>query len=234
MPNRAVFLDRDGTMTLDVHYCSRPEDLRLFSETGKAVKVLNEFGYKVIVITNQSGIGRGYFTEETLLKIHEKMTHLLAKEGGNLDGIYYCPHRPDENCDCRKPKPGLLLKAAGELDIDLSASWIIGDSLSDLEAARMCGCNSIFINRTNNKTSGLHQNEPEKPLYTITDLLQAIPLIVQFENQNHLSIKGKNLLNEKEVVKRKGGLQNESTSTRDAYFKKVDRRVNENSRHRGA
>ena len=94
MANRAVFLDRDGTMAKDVHYCSHPQDFELFPSTAKAVRLLNEHGFKVIVVTNQSGIARGYFTEETLAEIHQKMKEELAKEGAWVDAVYYCPHHP--------------------------------------------------------------------------------------------------------------------------------------------
>ena len=102
MTNRAVFIDRDGTMAKDAHYCSRPEDFELFPNTAKGIRLLNKKGFKVIVITNQSGIARGYFTRETLAKIHEKMERELAEEGAWVDAIYYCPHHPDDGCDCRK------------------------------------------------------------------------------------------------------------------------------------
>lgn len=145
MANRAVFLDRDGTMAPDVHYCSRPEDFELFPNTAKAVRLLNEHGFKVIVITNQSGVARGYFTEKTLAEIHEKMKRELAKEGAWVDAIYYCPHHPDDNCDCRKPKPRLILQAAKDLDIDLQRSFVVGDLQMDIALGKAVGCPAILI-----------------------------------------------------------------------------------------
>lgn len=145
MSNRAVFLDRDGTVAKDVSYCSRPEDFKLFLWTARAVKQLKGHGFKVIVVTNQSGVGRGYFTEETLIKIHNKMKKELAKEGAFVDGIYYCPHHPDDKCDCRKPKPGLIIWAAQENDIDLERSFVVGDLPFDIGLGKAAGTNTILV-----------------------------------------------------------------------------------------
>ena len=142
---RAVFLDRDGTIAKDGPYCSCPEDFELLPGVAEGIRLLNEHGFKVIVITNQSGIARGYFTEEMLAKIHDKMRSELAKYGAHIDGIYYCPHHPDEGCDCRKPKPTLILKAAQEHDIDLAKSFLIGDKPQDIEAGHLAGCKTILV-----------------------------------------------------------------------------------------
>jgi histidinol-phosphate phosphatase family protein len=138
--NRAVFIDRDGTIARDVPYCSRPEDFELLPGAAEGIRTLNQHGFKVIVVTNQSGIARGYFTEEMLTQIHQKMLRELAKHGAHIDAIYYCPHHPDDGCDCRKPRPKLVLQAAEELNIDLSQSYIIGDSEMDIELAKQAGC----------------------------------------------------------------------------------------------
>jgi histidinol-phosphate phosphatase family protein len=138
--NRAVFIDRDGTINRDVPYCSRPEDFELLPGAAEAIRLLNEHGFKVVVVTNQSGIARGYFTEEMLARIHDKMRTELARHGAHVDAIYYCPHHPDDNCDCRKPKPKMVLQAAEDLDIDLSQSYVIGDDQKDMELARRAGC----------------------------------------------------------------------------------------------
>jgi histidinol-phosphate phosphatase family protein len=143
--NRAVFLDRDGTIAKNVHYCRHPEDFTLFLDAAKVIKLLNEHGFKVIIVTNQSGIGRGYFNEETLDKIHEKMKEELAREGARVDGIYYCPHRPDDNCGCRKPKPALLLQAARDFDIDLKHSFVVGDLQMDVDLGKAAGCRTILV-----------------------------------------------------------------------------------------
>lgn len=143
--NAAVFLDRDGTIARDVPYCSRPEDFALLPGAGKAIKLLNDAGFKVIVITNQSGVSRKYFSEEILVKIHRKMMNDLAGFGARIDAIYYCPHHPDDDCDCRKPKPGLILKAAQEHNIDLVASYIVGDKPQDIEAGIAAGCQTVLL-----------------------------------------------------------------------------------------
>lgn len=143
--NRAVFLDRDGTIARDVHYCSRPEDLELLPTVGEGIRLLNEAEFKVVVITNQSGIARGYFTEEMLGKIHQKMINDLARYGAHIDAIYYCPHHPDEGCECRKPKPKLAYQAIKDLQIDSQQSYVIGDRLMDVQLARAVGCKSVMI-----------------------------------------------------------------------------------------
>ena len=174
MTNRAVFLDRDGTMAKDVNYCARPEDFELFPDTAKAIKLLHEHAFKVIVVTNQSGIARGYFTEETLAQIHEKMKEELAKEGAWVDDIYYCPHHPDDNCDCRKPKPKMVLQAAKEYDIDLKHSFVVGDLEIDIGLGKAVGCHTILIS-TN---PGYDDQKQETPDYITSDLYQAARWIV--------------------------------------------------------
>ena len=146
--NKAVFLDRDGTIAHDVPYCSRPEDFELLPRVPEAIKLLNDNGFKVVVITNQSGIGRGYFTEDMLAKIHLKMLNELKKSSAVIDAIYYCPHHPNDKCECRKPKPAMILQAARDLDINLQESFFIGDSSLDIEAGNRAGCHPIRIHAT--------------------------------------------------------------------------------------
>jgi len=140
MSSKAVFIDRDGTIARDVPYCSRPEDFELFPGVAEAIRLLNRSGFKVVVITNQSGIARGYFDEQMLSRIHARMLELLAGQQAHIDGIYYCPHHPDDKCECRKPKPAMVLQAANDLDIDISASYVIGDMEMDCEMAVRAGC----------------------------------------------------------------------------------------------
>lgn len=142
---KAVFLDRDGTIAIDAHYCSRVEDFKLLPTVPKAVKLLNDNGFKVVVITNQSGIARGYFTEETLAQIHQKMKDELAKHGARIDAIYYCPHHPDDGCDCRKPGTDLFRKAVLDLDIDTKTSYVVGDMQMDIDAGKALGCRTILV-----------------------------------------------------------------------------------------
>jgi D-glycero-D-manno-heptose 1,7-bisphosphate phosphatase len=142
--NRTVFLDRDGTILRDVPYCSRPEDVELLPGVSRGIAYLNEH-FKVVLVTNQSGVARGYFTEEMLDRIHQHMLRELAREGAGVDAIYYCPHHPDEGCECRKPRPGLILAAAEEMAIDLPNSYFVGDQLQDMAAAREAGCRGVLI-----------------------------------------------------------------------------------------
>ncbi|MFH0768481.1 MAG: D-glycero-beta-D-manno-heptose 1,7-bisphosphate 7-phosphatase [Chloroflexota bacterium] len=137
---KAVFLDRDGTIVKDVHYCRRAEDFEILPTVPEAIRLLNQHGFKVVITTNQSGIGRGYFTEATLLQLHEYLKKELAKYGACIDAIYYCPHHPDDGCQCRKPEPGLLLKAGQELGINFSHSFMIGDTEIDIMAGKSVGC----------------------------------------------------------------------------------------------
>lgn len=176
MANKAVFLDRDGTMAPDVHYCSRPEDFELFPDTAKAIRLLNQHGFKVIVITNQSGIARGYFTEEILAEIHEKMKNALAVEGAHVDGIYYCPHHPEDNCDCRKPKPKLVLQAARDFDVDLEHSFVIGDLQMDVDLGKAVGCKTILIGGPSR--ADVKQARPD---VTTLDILNAVQKILRTE-----------------------------------------------------
>jgi D-glycero-D-manno-heptose 1,7-bisphosphate phosphatase len=152
MMTRAVFLDRDGTINTEVGYLNHPDQVELIPRAGAAIKLLNKAGFTVIVITNQAGIAKGLVREELLPAIHQKLAQLLALQGAAIDGFYYCPHHPEGvveqyriTCDCRKPLPGMLLRAAGELSIDLSASYVIGDKSCDIELGRNAGARSILV-----------------------------------------------------------------------------------------
>ena len=142
---RAVFLDRDDTLCRDVPYCSRPEDLHLLPGAGKAVARLNDAGFSVIVITNQSGIARGWIDEKMLGLIHEKMKRDLATFDAKVDGIYHCPHVPEDNCACRKPKPTLVERAARDFDVRLDESYMVGDRLMDVQLARNAGTKAVLV-----------------------------------------------------------------------------------------
>jgi D-glycero-D-manno-heptose 1,7-bisphosphate phosphatase len=145
MKSRAVFLDRDGTIDKDVNFCRRPEDFELLPTAGEAVRLLNNHGFKVIVITNQSGIARGYFNEQTLACIHQKMADELGRYTAKLDAVYYCPHHPDDGCNCRKPKTALFRQAAREMDIELGLSYVVGDSSIDIKAGKALGCRTCLV-----------------------------------------------------------------------------------------
>lgn len=151
----AVFLDRDGVILELVDYLHRIEDMRLMEGIGEAIRKLNQAGRPTMVITNQSAVARGYLSETELCALHDIMQKCLAKFGARLDAIYYCPHHPEHGeppyktkCQCRKPAPGLLLRAAEELGVDLSTSTFIGDTLNDLIAARRAGVGYKILVRT--------------------------------------------------------------------------------------
>jgi D-glycero-D-manno-heptose 1,7-bisphosphate phosphatase len=152
MPREAVFLDRDGTLIEEVHYLASTEQVRLIPGAADAVRGLNAAGVLVVVVTNQAGVARGYFPEGRVADVHARLSALLAEHGAHIDAYFYCPHHPTEGvgayrvaCACRKPKPGLLLAAARELDIDLARSWMIGDKLCDAQAGVAAGCRSLLV-----------------------------------------------------------------------------------------
>lgn len=156
---KAIFLDRDGTINKYVGYLRTPEQFELLEGVGEAIRKINLSGYLAIVVTNQPVIARGEVTVDGLQQIHNKMETMLGKEGAYLDGVYYCPHHPDKGfageveelkivCECRKPKAGLLLQAAKDFNIDLSQSWMIGDSENDVLAGKNAGCKTALIGET--------------------------------------------------------------------------------------
>jgi D,D-heptose 1,7-bisphosphate phosphatase len=175
MKNKAVFLDRDGVICRDVHYCSRKEDFELLPTVPLAVKLLNDHDYLAIVITNQSGIARGYFTHEILSDIHRKMIDELGKFNARIDDIRYCPHHPDEACDCRKPGTALLDQAIQEHSIDVKASFMIGDQQKDIDAGKAVGCGTILITTKSDDRAKILT----KADYTAINLLDAVNWIIK-------------------------------------------------------
>ena len=146
-PNKAAFFDRDGTINVDVHYLHRPEDLRFIDGMPQFIKKWNDWGYKVIVVTNQAGIARGYYTEEDMRALHRYMNERLAEYGAHIDAFYFCPHHPDFTgpCHCRKPEPGMIEAAIREFDLDPAQCILFGDQPWDVEAGEKCGVWSIQI-----------------------------------------------------------------------------------------
>ena len=142
---KAIFLDRDGTICEDVNYLARPEQLKLFPFAAEAVRLLNENGFIVILITNQSGIARGFFDENALREIHEKLVSELAEQNAKLDAIYFCPHNSVDNCACRKPKTGMIEQATKDFSIDLKNSWMIGDKAIDVETGFRAGTKTALV-----------------------------------------------------------------------------------------
>jgi D-glycero-D-manno-heptose 1,7-bisphosphate phosphatase len=174
----AVFLDRDGTINEEVGYLDSLEKLRVFPGAFEAVRLINHAGMKTIVITNQSGIGRGFFDEAFVDRVHEEMGRRFLAEGVLIDGFYYCPHHPTEGvgpyrqtCSCRKPEPGLLLKAAADLGIDLGRSYMIGDMPKDVEAGQRAGAKGILVRTGYGKAADMELTRPD---YIGPDILGAV------------------------------------------------------------
>lgn len=185
MLNRGVFLDRDGTINAEVNYLSRPEQLQLLDGAAEAIASLNQAGFKVVIVTNQAGVARGYFSEAVVQTIHEALRKMLG--AAQVDAIYYCPHHPTAGagvykteCHCRKPKPGMLEQAARELNIDLRRSFAAGDKISDLAAGRAVGCRNILV-----RTGYGMESEKEfanyswQPEFVADNLLKAARWILQ-------------------------------------------------------
>jgi len=169
MGNRAVFIDRDGTININYGYINNPNDFKMYPSVAKGIKLLQENGFKIIIITNQSGIARGHFSEKTLEEIHKKMKKDLSKEDAMVDAIYYCPHHPDEKCNCRKPNPGMLEKAIKDFDIDIEKSFIIGDRMLDVEVGKKVGCKTVLIPEDKELVEKEMQESDEEPDYISND-----------------------------------------------------------------
>lgn len=144
-PARCVLLDRDGTIIEERHYLADPRQIELLPGAVKALRRLSELGLRLVVITNQSAVGRGYLDQTGLNKIHERLCGLLQAAGVRLDGIYFCPHTPDDECSCRKPRPGLVERASKELVFDPKASFVIGDKACDIEMGRHIGATTLLV-----------------------------------------------------------------------------------------
>ena len=186
MKKRAVFIDRDGTLSEEVGYVNHPTRFRLFPYAAEAIKLLHESGWLAIVITNQAGVARGYFSEEMVNAVHEILSSELQTAGTFIDAIYYCAHHPTvgdapyrHDCDCRKPKPGLIFRAAKDFDIDLKNSWMIGDRYSDVELAHNGGVRSALVMSGYGRGEWEHQrqNWTHQPDLVADDLLQAVETI---------------------------------------------------------
>ncbi|NPV52075.1 MAG: D-glycero-beta-D-manno-heptose 1,7-bisphosphate 7-phosphatase [Firmicutes bacterium] len=192
MGNRAVFLDRDGTINVEANYLRNPDDLQLLPGVADGIKLLKDGGFMVIVITNQSAVARGFCSEKTLEDINWKLQSKLMELDACIDRIYYCPHHPtvgppeyQKNCSCRKPKPGMLIRASTECDIDLSASYLVGDKLIDIEAGRNAGCRSILVLTGYGKEemARLDASKEVRPDYIAQSLLQAAKWILRQEEE---------------------------------------------------
>ncbi len=190
MSNKAIFLDRDDTLIEDPGYINNPKQVKLLDGAAEALIEFSDMGYKLVVVSNQSGVARGIVTEKTLGEIHNRLKQLLAEKGAFLDKIYYCPHHPDgviakykKESDWKKPNPGMLLTAAEEMDIDLEQSWAIGNSSRDIEAGLRAGCKTILINRP------LHYEPPKpgepKPDYKAINIKEAVNIVKQYHRSSN-------------------------------------------------
>jgi D-glycero-D-manno-heptose 1,7-bisphosphate phosphatase len=185
--NKAVFIDRDGTISEEVGYVNHPSRFRLLPRSAEAVRLLNENGWLAILVTNQAGVARGYFAEEMIQQVHERLKAELKNEGARLDAIYYCAHHPSvgeppyrSDCDCRKPKPGLIIRAVSEFNIDLAQSWMVGDRFGDVQLARNAGVNSAFVLTGYGRGEWEHQRGSwtGEPDLVAEDLLAAVQRII--------------------------------------------------------
>lgn len=174
--NRAVFLDRDGTLIVEKNYLHRIEDVEFIPGSGPALARLKQQGFLLILVTNQSGVSRGYFTLEDVQRVHRHLLAALQTHGATLDGIYLCPHHPDDNCDCRKPKTKLIRDAAEKFQIDLARSFVVGDRELDVELGRNAGCQTVLV-RTGYGEQVLAENRA-RPDHVAADLAAAADWIL--------------------------------------------------------
>jgi D-glycero-D-manno-heptose 1,7-bisphosphate phosphatase len=176
----AVFMDRDGTVSEEGGYMYHAGLFRPFPWTGAAIRKINESGMKAILTTNQSGIGRGYFAEETMHQVHQLLRTELERSEARLDAIYFCPHTPEDGCECRKPRPGMLIRAAHDLEIDLSRSYMIGDRYVDVRAAHAAGVRSILVRSGDgvDEIAKYANMEGPQPHYIAENLLHAVEAIL--------------------------------------------------------
>lgn len=183
--NKAVLLDRDGTIIHDRpgRYLSKPENLKLYKNSVPALKLLAGAGFKLFIVSNQSGIGRGYFTKQTVDEINAHMTRLLKKDGIVISGIYYCPHAPGQNCQCRKPAPQMGKQIIKEHGIDPLKSYMIGDKLSDIKFGKALGLKTVFV-KTGNGRSQLEKYKTISADKNAANILDGARWILNNEIQN--------------------------------------------------
>lgn len=175
---KAVFLDRDGVINVDTGYVSHSDDFVFIDGVIDACKAIKDKGYQIVIITNQSGIARGYFSEDEFMTLTEWMDWSLADKGVDIDGIYFCPHHPEHGigdfkqaCDCRKPQPGMIKSAQSHLDIDLSQSYLVGDKLSDLQAGKNAGVATNILVRTGKDVTEEAKDAADHVVDTLADVI---------------------------------------------------------------
>ncbi len=180
---KAVFLDRDGTIIEEKNYLQDPDQVVLIAGAAKAISLLSQKGYYIILVSNQSGVARGYFTEKDVIRVNQRVQELLQEQGASIDAMYYCPHHPEGSiakykidCNCRKPKPGMGIQASRELDLELSNCFMIGDKAADVEFAINCGMKNGFLVATGH---GKEQDLPGEYGKRAADILQAAKMIIE-------------------------------------------------------
>lgn len=178
MMRRAIFLDRDGTINPDSGYIDSPEKIRIYPAARLGLRLLYQHDYLLFVVTNQSGVGRGYFPEEALESIHQKLVSEIERDLVKLTDIVYCPHHPDDRCKCRKPSPHMVLRLADRYGIDLVGSYFIGDKISDVLTGKNAGCESILLAAQSQISDLRDMKEWIEPDYIAPDLHQAARWIV--------------------------------------------------------
>ena len=179
LPKRFVLLDRDGTLIVEKNYLSDPDEVELIPGAAAALKRLQEANWGLCLLTNQSGIARGYFDERRLTEVHQRLAQLLTEFGVRLDGIYVCPHGPDDQCDCRKPQPGLAQQAVAEHRFDPREAWVVGDKEADVGLGHAVGARSILVRSGYGKS---HEADT-KADFVVDDLSAAADLILEAETK---------------------------------------------------
>jgi D-glycero-D-manno-heptose 1,7-bisphosphate phosphatase len=177
--NTAIFMDRDGTVSEEIGYMYHTHLYKPFPWTGPAIRKINESGMKAILITNQSGVERGYFPESQVHEVHALLSAELDRHNAKLDAIYFCPHHPDTGCDCRKPRPGMLLRAQQELGIDLANSFMIGDRYLDVDVGHAAGAKTVLVMSGNGRAEyEKYKSLPQQPHFTAETLFEAVESIL--------------------------------------------------------
>lgn len=184
---RAIFMDRDGTVSDEVGYLNHVSRLRVFPWSAEAIRAINRSQMLAILVTNQAGVARGYFKEEMIGRVHDRLAEELARDGARLDAIYYCPHHPTAGeppyrraCDCRKPRPGMLLQAAREHDVDLEGSYVVGDKYSDVGLAHAVGASGVLVLTGYGRGELEYEREtwPREPEHVAETLVDAVTWIL--------------------------------------------------------
>ena len=193
---RAVLLDRDGTVCEEVGYINHIDRVRLIDGSAEAIRMANRAEMQTVIVTNQAGVARGVLTEDLVGETHDRIRELLAEEDARLDGIYYCPHHPDvgcdryrKACDCRKPAAGMLLRARDEMGIDLESSYMVGDSIRDVEAGQRVGATTVLVLTGHGKGQLTHQSDGwrRRPDHIAADLREAMEWIFEREPRHDSS-----------------------------------------------